>query len=221
MHDLIRFEASRARDWYAVGMQLMPLLDRRSAASAGAMAGIYRRLLEHIAARPHDALQHRMSLPAREKLMIAVTSLAGMGRPGRGGRREAAAEAPDFTRFDGRRGGPVMTAREVVVIGGGLAGISAAIALRDAGLGVTVLESRPRLGGAASSYTRGPMTIDNGQHVFLRCCTAYLGCLDACGARLARSHSRTGSTSRCCHGRFEQPDYDGPRCQPAPPGQSP
>ncbi len=63
--------------------------------------------------------------------------------------------------------------REVVVVGGGLAGITAAIALRDAGFGVTVLESRPRLGGAASSYARGAMTIDNGQHVFLRCCTAY------------------------------------------------
>jgi len=63
--------------------------------------------------------------------------------------------------------------REVVVVGGGLAGITAAITLRDAGFGVTVLESRPRLGGAASSYARGPMTIDNGQHVFLRCCTAY------------------------------------------------
>src|SRR5271166_3607257 len=62
---------------------------------------------------------------------------------------------------------------QVVVVGGGLAGITAAIALRDAGVGVTVLESRPRLGGAASSYARGPMTIDNGQHVFLRCCTSY------------------------------------------------
>ncbi len=90
MDDLIRFEAARARDWYALGMQLMPLLDRRSAACTGAMAGIYRRLLEHIAARPQDALQHRMSLPASEKLMIAVTALAGMGRPGRGSRRRQA-----------------------------------------------------------------------------------------------------------------------------------
>src|SRR5260370_5848326 len=63
--------------------------------------------------------------------------------------------------------------REVVVVGGGLAGITAAITLRDAGFGVTVLESRQRRGGEASSYARGPMTIDNGQHVFLRCCTAY------------------------------------------------
>ena len=90
MNDLIRFEVARAREWYALGMQLMPLLDRRSAACTGAMAGIYRRLLEHIAARPQDALQYRMSLPTREKLLIAVTALAGMGRPGKGGRRQQA-----------------------------------------------------------------------------------------------------------------------------------
>jgi squalene-associated FAD-dependent desaturase len=66
-----------------------------------------------------------------------------------------------------------MSGRHVAVVGGGLAGITAAIALREAGLEVTLLESRPRLGGAASSYTRGSLTLDNGQHVFLRCCTSY------------------------------------------------
>ncbi|HEY7144622.1 MAG TPA: hydroxysqualene dehydroxylase HpnE [Streptosporangiaceae bacterium] len=66
-----------------------------------------------------------------------------------------------------------MTARHVVVIGGGLAGITAGIALREAGIGVTVLEARPWLGGATCSFSRGGLLIDNGQHVFLRCCTAY------------------------------------------------
>jgi squalene-associated FAD-dependent desaturase len=63
--------------------------------------------------------------------------------------------------------------RHVVVIGGGLAGITAAIALREAGNRVTLLESRPRLGGATCSFTRGGLVVDNGQHVFLGCCTAY------------------------------------------------
>jgi 15-cis-phytoene synthase len=83
MADVIRFEADRARDWYAAGMQLMPMLDRRSAACTGAMAGIYRRLLEHISARPDAALASRMSLPTREKAMLAAKALAGIGRPGR------------------------------------------------------------------------------------------------------------------------------------------
>ncbi len=66
-----------------------------------------------------------------------------------------------------------MTARRVVVIGGGLAGITAAITLREAGVGVTLLEARPWLGGATCSFSRGGLKIDNGQHVFLRCCTSY------------------------------------------------
>ncbi|HEY2316156.1 MAG TPA: squalene/phytoene synthase family protein [Streptosporangiaceae bacterium] len=90
MADLIHFEADRARQWYATGMQLMPMLDRRSAACTGAMAGIYRRLLEHIAASPQTALAGRMSLPGREKAMIAATALAGIGRPGKA-RRPAGA----------------------------------------------------------------------------------------------------------------------------------
>jgi squalene-associated FAD-dependent desaturase len=75
----------------------------------------------------------------------------------------------------------VMSQRRVVVIGGGLAGITAAIGLRDAGVAVTLLESRPRLGGAASSYTRAGMMIDNGQHVFLGCCSSYQSLLARLG----------------------------------------
>jgi squalene-associated FAD-dependent desaturase len=65
------------------------------------------------------------------------------------------------------------TRGSVLVIGGGLAGISAAIQLREAGAAVTLLESRAWLGGATCSFTRGDLVIDNGQHVFLRCCTSY------------------------------------------------
>jgi squalene-associated FAD-dependent desaturase len=64
-------------------------------------------------------------------------------------------------------------AGHVVVVGGGLAGLTAAIALREAGLPVTLLEARPRLGGATSSFSRDGLIVDNGQHVFLGCCTAY------------------------------------------------
>jgi squalene-associated FAD-dependent desaturase len=74
-----------------------------------------------------------------------------------------------------------VTGRRVVVIGGGLAGITAALELRDAGAEVTVLESRPRLGGAATSYARAGMMVDNGQHVFLRCCTSYTALLARLG----------------------------------------
>ncbi|WP_262403730.1 FAD-dependent oxidoreductase, partial [Actinomadura sp. CNU-125] len=70
----------------------------------------------------------------------------------------------------------------VVIVGGGLAGISAAIALRESGVPVTLLEARPWLGGATHSFERGELSVDNGQHVFLRCCTAYQGLLQRLGA---------------------------------------
>lgn len=62
---------------------------------------------------------------------------------------------------------------DVVVIGGGLAGISAALELAETGRAVALVEGRPWLGGATCSFLRRGLTIDNGQHLFLRCCTAY------------------------------------------------
>jgi squalene-associated FAD-dependent desaturase len=69
-----------------------------------------------------------------------------------------------------------------VVVGGGLAGIAAALRLADNGHDVVLLERRPRLGGAAFSFKRGELTVDNGQHVFLRCCTEYRAFVDRIGA---------------------------------------
>jgi squalene-associated FAD-dependent desaturase len=70
---------------------------------------------------------------------------------------------------------------KVAVIGGGLAGITAAIALAESGADVTLLEARPRLGGATCSFSRDGLTVDTGQHIFLGCCTAYRGLLDRLG----------------------------------------
>lgn len=78
-----------------------------------------------------------------------------------------------------------------VVIGAGLAGVTAALELADAGVQVTLLEGRPRLGGLAFSFKRGELTVDNGQHVYLRCCTAYRWFLDRIdGAALAPLQDR-------------------------------
>ena len=72
-------------------------------------------------------------------------------------------------------------APRVVVVGGGLAGMAAALACADAGVEVTVLEAKKWLGGATASFEREGLLIDTGQHVFLRCCTSYLGFLDRLG----------------------------------------
>jgi phytoene synthase len=73
---LIEFEAERARQWYDTGLQLLPMLDARSAACTGAMAGIYRKLLDQIIADPAAVLHGRLSLSPGQKAMVAVRSLA-------------------------------------------------------------------------------------------------------------------------------------------------
>jgi phytoene synthase len=77
---LVRFEADRAQQWFHRGLALAPLLDRRSAACVLAMAGIYRRLLDRIAAHPERALGERMSLPTREKAWVAARVMLVGGR---------------------------------------------------------------------------------------------------------------------------------------------
>jgi zeta-carotene desaturase len=66
-----------------------------------------------------------------------------------------------------------LTHSDTLIIGGGLAGIAAALRLAQAGQSVTLVETRMRLGGRATSFD-DPATddlLDNCQHVLLRCCT--------------------------------------------------
>ena len=65
----------------------------------------------------------------------------------------------------------VSNGREVVIIGGGFAGLAAGVALAKAGCAVRLLEQKPHLGGRASSFL-DPATgsvVDNGQHLFMGC----------------------------------------------------
>ena len=78
---------------------------------------------------------------------------------------------------------PTESGRRVVIVGGGLAGLAAASALAARGMVVTVLESRPRLGGRASSIIDRDTgeTIDNCQHVAMGCCTSFRHFCDETG----------------------------------------
>jgi 15-cis-phytoene synthase len=76
----VRYAAARAEDWYCLGMRLVPHLDRRSAASCCAMAGIYHHLLVRIGSSPVEVYDRRLSLRGAEKLHVAVVSLAAGSR---------------------------------------------------------------------------------------------------------------------------------------------
>ena len=67
-----------------------------------------------------------------------------------------------------------MAPGHVAVVGGGLAGLSAAVELKQRGYAVELLERSRLLGGKATSFKLGDVEVDNGQHVFLACCTEFM-----------------------------------------------
>jgi len=76
---LLAFEASRGLEWIDRGLQLVPLIDRRSASCVLAMAGAYRRLLERIERDPSAVLRGRLTLAPWEKGLVIARSLTGVG----------------------------------------------------------------------------------------------------------------------------------------------
>jgi zeta-carotene desaturase len=98
----------------------------------------------------------------------------------------------------------------VVVIGGGLAGIAAAVRLAEEHVPVTVVETRKRLGGRATSFT-DPTTadvLDNCQHVLMRCCTNLIDLYDRLGvSQHIQWHQTLYFTDG--RGRFDRLEADG------------
>jgi phytoene synthase len=73
---LVALECTRAREWFAEGLGLLPLLNARSRACVGAMAGIYQHLLVRIERDPSAVTRGRVSLPTWEKAAVALNSIA-------------------------------------------------------------------------------------------------------------------------------------------------
>lgn len=72
---------------------------------------------------------------------------------------------------------------DVLIIGGGLAGLAAGVALAEAGCRVRLMEQKPYLGGRARSFRDAATgsVVDNGQHLFMGCYHATLRFLNAIG----------------------------------------
>jgi phytoene synthase len=72
---MMRFQARRAGEWFGQGLELVPLLDRRSGACVLAMSNIYRGVLQRIVDDPQAARRQRVSLPIWRKGWVATRSL--------------------------------------------------------------------------------------------------------------------------------------------------
>lgn len=90
--------------------------------------------------------------------------------------------AADQVRDDART--PTDRPRSALVVGGGLAGIACALRLADHGVRTTLLETRKKLGGRATSFDdrRTGLRIDNCQHVAMGCCTNFVALMRRLGA---------------------------------------
>src|SRR5581483_758216 len=130
---------------------------------------------------PAAARPPQRGLRRRHGRDLPASAAPHRARSGGGARRPADAAGLGEGLGGGAqpRGGRRVT--RVVVVGGGLAGVTAALECADRGASVTLLEARARLGGATFSVQKEGLWLDNGQHVFLRCCTAYRALLRRLG----------------------------------------
>ena len=82
---------------------------------------------------------------------------------------------------------PARANARVAVVGGGWAGLSAAVTLAEAGRQVTLFEMAPQLGGRARRVDTDGQSFDNGQHILIGAYTETLALMGTVGVDLARA----------------------------------
>ena len=130
---LLEAIAERAEYYYRSAEALLPFIDRESRPALQVLVAVYHALLKRIERADYDVFSQRASVPLRQKLAILAVGLTRMTWARLVGLRR---------RREGLNGSSQSSQKTVTVVGGGVAGMSAACALAEAGL-------RVQLGGAA------------------------------------------------------------------------
>jgi squalene-associated FAD-dependent desaturase len=189
---LMVVEIARTEQFYRGGAELWNWLEPDGRRVFGLMMGTYRALLREIARNPAAVLRGQIRLSRVKKLqLLARWSLLpprlregrgkmGEGRQEHGQRRlqgEGAERLPPPSPFP-LPPSPHVVARDsaVAIVGGGLAGLAAAVAAVERGWQVELFERAPWLGGRAGSFvdSKSGQRIDYCRHVAMGCCTSFL-----------------------------------------------
>lgn len=158
-----RLMGERSEHFYAAAARALHPEDRPNMRAAQVMRAVYYDVLRRIRARGFDVWGHDARLPRWRKAWLVCGAMVGERR---------------------RRPVPRPSAR-VAVLGAGVAGLAAAVALARGGHRVTVIEARASAGGRAHSF-RHPSTgdsVDNGQHILMGCYRETIDFLETIGAR--------------------------------------
>ena len=151
----------------------LPAVERTHRASRRARARVFCQRLR--SAPLHSAPSGRVR--AHDGRHLRGTAQEDRARTG------VAAARPRGAFKDGETAGrrAIVALQRVAVAGGGLAGLSAALALKARGAHVELFERGRLLGGRATSFELDGIEVDNGQHVFLACCTEFIAFAHAVG----------------------------------------
>ena len=175
-HTMMQFQVNRARQHYDRSRALIPLLSPDGRRIFQLMSSLYQRLLDEIEHRDYDVFTTRVRVPTLAKVRLLASAWVADNQfpanrlrklPGVTFHQLVAVHPAAYAAGSPRK------SQSTIIIGGGLAGLAAAVALSQQGVRVTVLESRQRLGGRAGSFvdaTTGQL-VDACQHVSMGCCT--------------------------------------------------
>ena len=161
--EFLQFQVARAESFFESGATTSRYLPAAGRRVFHLMLARYRAILGEVKRRGTGVLRERVQLSYPHKLLIAAGSLL----PG----ISISPIRPDVANSTGRN-----RPTTVAIVGGGLAGLSAAAALCERGFRVELFEARRRLGGRAGSYVdkETGQTIDHCQHVAMGCCMSFL-----------------------------------------------